>query len=321
MEKNRFVTLPVQEVLNTRYPALRYLAQVDQGGYLMPLRSMMVEGGTESLVLTFDGLLRRTPLARRLRSMLQILEKSYRSPVDTEFTVHIANPADANPEVEITLLQCRPQSHIKEIEARLPLNLLESDIVFSTPRMAPRGRIPGIRFVLFVTPEGYFSLPTQPARAALVQAIGRINKALAGKLFICIGPGRWGTSNPDLGIHIGYGDIYNTRALVEIAGQGIASAPEASFGTHFFQDLVESEIYPLAIYLEDKDVIFNREFFYDTPNSLAEFSPEDTHLADCLRIIEVDCYRAGHHLELVMDDEESGRTVAYLEPDSSKELE
>ena len=315
VEKNHYETLPVQHVLNTRYPVLRYLAQVDQGGYLMPLRSMMVEGGTEQLVLTFDGLLRRTPLAKRLRSMLQILEKNYRSPVDTEFTVRVVNPSDANPEVEITLLQCRPQSHIKEIEARLPLNLMESEIIFSTPRMAPRGRISGIRFVLFVTPEGYFSLPTQSARAALVQAIGRLNKALASKRFICIGPGRWGTSNPDLGIHIGYGDIYNTRALVEITGQGIASAPEASFGTHFFQDLVESEIYPLAIYLEDKDVIFKRDFFYDTPNSLAEFSPEDAHLAECLRIIEVDCFRDGHHLELVMDDEETGRTVAYLEPD------
>jgi hypothetical protein len=256
-----------------------------------------------------------------MRSMLQLLEKSYRSPVDMEFTVHIVNPEEVQPEIKITLLQCRPQSHIKEIEARLPLNLLESDIIFSTPRMAPRGRISGIRFVLFVTPEGYFSLPTQAARAALVQAIGRTNKALAGRNFICIGPGRWGTSNPDLGIHIGYGDIYNTRALVEIAGQGIASAPEASFGTHFFQDLVESEIYPLAIYLEDTDVIFNKDFFYNTPNALPQFNPEDTSLMECLRLIEVDCYRPGYHLELVMDDEENGCSVAYLELDSSpKEL-
>ena len=321
LEKNRFMTMPIHEALSTRYPALRYLAQVDQCGFLMPLRSMMVEGGTAQLVLTFDGLLRRTPLATRMRNMLQLLEKSYRSPVDMEFTVQIVNPADSLPEVEIILLQCRPQSHLKEIEARLPLNLLDSDIIFSTPRMAPRGRISGIRYVLFVTPEGYFSLPTQAVRVALVQAIGRMNKALAGRRFICIGPGRWGTSNPDLGIHIGYGDIYNTRALVEITGQGIASAPEASFGTHFFQDLVESEIYPLAIYLEDEGVVFNNDFFYKTPNALPEFSPEDTSLMECLRLIEVDSYRPGYHLELVMDDEDEGRTVAYLEPDSSsKEL-
>ncbi len=322
LQANRFMTVPITEALNTSYPVVRYLAQVDQGGYLAPLRSMMVEGGTEQLVLTFDGLLRRTPFVDRMRRILQLLEKSYRSPVDTEFTVQIVNPANTRPEVDITLLQCRPQSHIKEIEARLPINLPESDIMFSTPRMAPHGRISGIQYVLFVTPECYFSLPTQADRAALVQAIGRINKALAGRHFICVGPGRWGTSNPDLGIHIGYGDIYNTRALVELAGRGIGSAPEASFGTHFFQDLMESEIYPLAIYLEDEGVVFNRDFFYGTPNALPEFSPEDAGMMECLRLVEVDCYREGYHLELVMDDEEQGRTVAYLEPDSdSKELE
>ncbi|HEX7976672.1 MAG TPA: hypothetical protein VF498_19845, partial [Anaerolineales bacterium] len=131
---------------------------------------------------------------------------------------------------------------------------------------------------------------------------------------ICIGPGRWGTSNPDLGVKIGYSEIYNTRALIELTGQGIGSAPEASFGTHFFQDLVESNIYPLAIYLNDPDVIFRRDFFYETPNCLTMLLPDETGLEDCLRVIEVASYRQFHHLELVMDDEQ-GRAVAYLEPD------
>jgi hypothetical protein len=250
-----------------------------------------------------------------MRKILQLLENSYHSPVDTEFTVRIVNPMDLQPKVEITLLQCRPQSHIREIEARLPQNLPDKDIIFSTPRMAPRGRISNIRYVLFVTPEGYFSLPTQAARAALVQAISRLNKALSRKRFICIGPGRWGTSNPDLGIHIGYGDIYNTRALVELAGEGIGSAPEASFGTHFFQDLVESEIYPLAIYLEDPGVIFSQKFFYHTPNALLDYLPEGSDLVDCLRLIPVAAYQPGYHLELVMDNDTDGRTVAYLAQD------
>jgi len=315
LKENRFETLPIRNVLQARYPVLRYLAQLDQGGYLTPLRSMIMDGGPDQLVLTFDGLLRRTPLAARMRQMLSILEHNYRSPVDTEFTVQVSRPTDPQPEVEITLLQCRPQSHMKEIEARLPMHLLESDVIFSTRRMAPRGRLTDIRYVLFVPSEDYFSLPTRAARASLVQAISHVNLALAGRRFICIGPGRWGTSNPDLGIHIGYGDIYNTRALVEIAGKEIGMAPEASFGTHFFQDLVESEIYPLAIYLEDADVVFNRDFFYDTRNALFDFSPEDAALKGCLRLIEVDSFRPDYHLELVMDDEEEGRTVAYLAPD------
>ena len=315
LEKNRFESVPITDLLEARYPVLRYLVQVDQGGYLTPLRSTILENSAQQLVLTFDGLLGRTNFAAQMRKILQLLESSYHSPVDTEFTARIVNPMDLQPKVEITLLQCRPQSHIREIEARLPQNLPDKDIIFSTPRMAPRGRISTIRYVLFVSPEGYFRLPTQAARAALVQAISHLNKALSGKRFICIGPGRWGTSNPDLGIHIGYGDIYNTRALVELAGAGIGSAPEASFGTHFFQDLVESEIYPLAIYLEDPGVIFNQKFFYKTPNALLDFLPEGADLVDSLRLIPVASYQPGYHLELVMDNDTDGRSVAYLAQD------
>ncbi|HLA97766.1 MAG TPA: PEP/pyruvate-binding domain-containing protein [Anaerolineales bacterium] len=314
MQANTFKTLPISEVLEPRYPVLRYLAQVDQGGYLAPLRSTLMEANIDQLVLTFDELLRRSPLADRMKNMLKVLEKHYHSPVDTEFTVKVVDPEMPQPEIEISLLQCRPQSRLQESEVRLPENIPAENIIFSTPRMAPRGHIPNIRHVLFVTPEGYFSLPGSTARARLVQAISALNAALANKVFICVGPGRWGTSNPDLGIRIGYGDIYNTRALIELAGKGIGAAPEASFGTHFFQDLVESNIYPLAIYLDDEGVIFRREFFYDTPNIVSQFLPEPSDGIECLRLVEVSSYRPNHHLELVMDDEE-GRTVAYLVPD------
>lgn len=310
LQANRFTTLPVANVLHARYPVLRYLAQIDQGGYLAPLRSLLVEDSGE-LILTFDGLLRRTPLAARMRRMLQLLEKHYRSPVDTEFTARIPNPTDTHPNVEITLLQCRPQSHLKEIEARLPKQLNEADIIFATQRMAPRGRLSNIHYVMFITPEGYYSLPSPSARAGLVQAISRLNKALASQAFICVGPGRWGTSNPDLGIHIGYGDIYHTRSLVELAGTGIGPAPEASFGTHFFQDLVESQIYPLAVYLDDENAVFNRAFFYQTPSRTGEFLV-DGKFPQCLRLIKIEDFRPGCHLELVMDDEETSRTAAFL---------
>jgi hypothetical protein len=314
LEENAFKSLPVQEVLSPRNPLLRYLAQIDDNGYLAHLHSMMVEAHPDQLVLTFDGLLSRTSFAVRLRNMLRLLEESYHTPVDTEFTARILNPQALQPEVEITLLQCRPQSHLKESEVRLPQNLQAEDIIFSSPRMAPEGHVSGIRYVLFITPEGYYSLPTQAARAELSTIIGRLNAALAGETFIGMAPGRWGTSNPDLGVRVGYGDIYHTRALVELTGKDIGSAPEASFGTHFFQDLMESAIYPLAIYLQDPGVIFNREFFYNTANHLADFLPDSEAWRESIRIIRVADFRAAHHLELVMDDE-AGLTVAFLEAD------
>jgi hypothetical protein len=314
LEANEFKTLPVEDVLDTRHPVSRYIAQVYQSGYLSPLRMALSGMDKSNLVLTFDELLKRTSLAKRFTRMLNILEEKYQSPVDTEFTIEVLNPNSMQPDVQISLLQCRPQSHLKESEARLPKNLIEADIVFSTPRMAPEGRISGIRYVVFVSPDAYYQMPTAAERSELGRTIGKLNDKLRNETFICVGPGRWGTSNPDLGVKIGYADIYHTRALVELTGAGIGSAPEASFGTHFFQDLVESNIYPLAIYLDDEEAIFNRPFFYETPNHLLDFLPEETVMANVLRLIDVAKYRTDMHIELVMDDE-LGRSVAFLERD------
>lgn len=311
LQDNTFKTLPISEALSPQYPVLRYLAQVDEGGYLVPLRTNLLGEKINQLVLTFDELLRRTPLSGRFRRMLNLLERHYHAPVDTEFTLWINDPASPQPEIEITLLQCRPQSHLKENEARLPQQILAKDIIFSTRRMVPQGRVDGIRYVVFVAPEAYFTLPTETARREIGRAISRLNLALADKTFICVGPGRWGTRNPDLGVFIGYSDVYNTRALIELTGQGIGEAPEPSFGTHFFQDLVEANIYPLAIYLDDADVVFNREFFYKTPNQLKDFLPNETVSPQCLRLIDVNSFASYRRINLVMDDEQ-GRAVAFL---------
>ena len=101
--------------------------------------------------------------------------------------------------------------------------------------------------------------------------------------------------------------------MIEVTGQEIGLTPEPSFGTHFFQDLVEANIYPLAIDLDDEGVVFNRQFFYDTPNHLVDFIPVDEQLSSCLRLIKVSSFRAGHALRLVMDDED-GRAAAFLVP-------
>jgi hypothetical protein len=261
LKDNAYKTLPVAEVLRSRYPALRYIAQIDQDGYLSAPRTNLVR--PESLVITFDELLRRTPFAERMCTALALLEQSYHSPVDTEFVVQVLEPNAARPEVEIALLQCRPQSHIQDADgARLPAEIPSENIVLATRRMVPQGIVKDIHYVLFVSPEGYFNLSTQAERSKLERAIGHLNAALKGQTYIAVGPGRWGTSSPDLGVHIGYADIYNTRALIEVSGSEIGTSPEPSFGTHFFQDLMEAHIYPLAVDLDDGDAVFNRNFFY-----------------------------------------------------------
>ncbi|RME07708.1 MAG: pyruvate, phosphate dikinase, partial [Anaerolineae bacterium] len=315
LAENRFETLPIHRVLNRRYPLLRYIAQIDQGGFLLPIRTNLSAQQMNSVVLTFDGLLQRTSFAAYMRIILSLLEKHYQTPVDMEFAVYLDDPHDLHPDVRIAILQCRPQSHSEEEETHLPEDMAAEDIVFSTRGMIPRGRVRGIRYVVFVSPEGYYALPTASDRAELGRAIGRLNTLLADETFICIGPGRWGTRNPDLGVNIRYSEIYNTRALIELAGGGFDGAPEPSFGTHFFQDLVEARIYPLAIDLDDAQTVFKREFFYQSPNRLAELSPADADLESCLRVIDVAAYRPGHVLELIMDGT-AGQAVALLVPES-----
>jgi hypothetical protein len=232
-----------------------------------------------------------------------------------EFTVQISDPFTQPPVAQISLLQCRPQSLMKETRAgKIPNTLDDEDIIFSTGFMVPRGQVIDIRHVLFVPHEAYYTLGTDQARKNVGGVIGRLNSALPDKSFICVGPGRWGSLNTDLGVYVCYSDICNTAALVEVSGKGIGMAPEPSLGTHFFQDLMEAQIYPLAVNLDEPNAIFKREFFYETPNRLAERIKCDESYSQAIRLIDVADYRPGHHLELAMDDEQ-GLAVAYFTPD------
>jgi hypothetical protein len=314
LESNQFVTLPISEVLDPQSEQLRYIAQLDQDGYLSSIRSTVVEGSLRDLVITMEDFLKRTPFAETMRQILHMLEVRYQAAVDLEFTASLKPGADGTPGLEICILQCRPQSQL-EIAAhvQIPAYIQEEDIIFSTEFMVPEGLITDIQYVLYVPPEAYYSMPTQQLRQDLCRAIGLMNKHLAQDVFICVGPGRWGTSNSDLGVSVNYGDIYNSRALVEVTGAGYGNAPEPSFGTHFFQDLLESQIYPLAIYLDHAETSFNERFFNALPNHLLAFLPDHAALEPYLRVISVNDYRRENRLVLAMDDIK-GKAVAYIKP-------
>ena len=126
-----------------------------------------------------------------------------------------------------------------------------------------------------------------------------------------LGPGRWGSANIDLGVPVSYADIYNANALIELAYSQKGITPEPSYGTHFFQDLVESQIYPLAIYPDQPGDLLNEEFFARSKNQLAVLLPEAADYADCLKVIHAPSERPNTSLEISMDGE---RAVAYFAP-------
>ena len=201
----------------------------------------------------------------------------------------------------------------QEVDVTMPQDLAMDDVVFSTSRMSPQGCVQDIRFVLFIPPETYYKLESPAKRAEIGRVIGKLNNKLEAEIFLCVGPGRWGTTNPDLGVKVGYSDIYNARALVEITGGSIGSAPEASYGTHFFQDLVESNIFPLAVYLDDKTTRLNRDFFYASENQLANYLPEEADKSAQVRVVDVQQYRPGTTIELAMDNRQN-LSIAYFKP-------
>jgi hypothetical protein len=318
MDENRLVSRPVHDVLGADYPQLRFVAEWADDGVLRPPTGLIGPDDLPKLTVTFDGLIRRTPLVPLLTTMLHDLESHYGVPVDVEFTLSVNQIGSGNPAVDMALLQCRPLSQISTTApARLPDDLADEDVIFSTGFMVPQGRVTDIHHVLFVEPAAYQGLSTAAARAAVTSAISQLNNELVPKAFICVGPGRWGSTNPDLGVSVNYADICNAAALVELSGAGIGVAPDASLGTHFFQDLMEAEIYPLAVPLDVAGNGLMRGFFYDTPNVLSTRPGPDLSVGGALRLLDVAAFRPGHHVELVMDSDRN-RAAALLAKDTIK---
>ena len=312
IDDNVFKTVPIDTILSSDFPPLRYFAQQDEDGYLAPIRSIIQATDKTNLVVTFDELIRRTDFAKQIKEVLRILEAYYRLPVDVEFTLHLDELNKRKPRVNFTLLQCRPLSiFLANQQAVLPKNIKKEDTVFTTSFIVPQGVINRVDYVLFIPPSKYFSLETMSQRNLLFRAIGKLNSVMENENFICVGPGRWGSSNSDLGISIDYGDIYNTKALVELTGPGIGPLPEPSLGTHFFQDLLEAHIYPLAVCLDDENTVFNEPFFYESKNCINKFIEIEDEIKDCLHLICVADYKKKHVLRLVMDDEQ-GEAIAYF---------
>ncbi len=310
LKGNEFVTKPVSSVLSPRTESLRYIAQMSSEGYIRSLRSTVLDGSPRDLVLTFEELMKQTDFPKLMQEALQTLELEYSAPVDIEFTAHIRE-LESGPKIEITLIQCRPLSMLASGFNPLPTNVAEEDKLFTASSLVSGGQVSNIRYVVYVPAKPYFAITDTQERYKLERAIGKLNAALEGKAFIAIGPGRWGTSNPGLGVHIDYADIFNAKALIEYSGTGVVDT-EPSLGTHFFQDLLEGQIYPLAI--DAKIDYFNQAFFEDTPNCLNEFLEADEALESRLKLICVAKFREQHHMQLIMDDS-SGLGMGFLEQD------
>jgi hypothetical protein len=311
LEQNILTTVPSESVLGADYQPLRWLVSVDDGETIHPPHSISRSLDPSQLILTFDGILQRGEFVPLMKTVLSRLAAQYEQPVDIEFAVSLTT-GDTKPKLTFHLLQCRPQNRwnteSREIQT-IPTDLASQDKILFCTRMVPQGRVSQIEHIVYVDPEAYYHLDTPDDYAEVAQCIGKLNSALEGRTFILVGPGRWGSSDPIQGVPVTYADIFNTRALVEVASNKNGFSSEPSYGTHFFQDLVESQIYPLAVHPEEPGDHMNLDFIRKSENQITKFIPEQTQASQCIKVIHVPTERPGYHLELIMDGQNA---LGYL---------
>ena len=99
--------------------------------------------------------------------------------------------------------------------------------------------------------------------------------------------------------------------MIEVARQKDGFSPEVSFGTHFFQDLVEADIHYLALYPDEPGNRFNHEFMGQTANVLSKIVPDDAEFENDIHVIHVPAAAQGRKLSIAMDGD-SDEALAYL---------
>jgi len=307
LEKNTFETVPMSDVLELK-PRLAELGLVFsafENGYLRPLLGDNMLGDPADMVITFDRFAEASSYPAFMRWALQALEKAYGCPVDIEYA------CDGK---TFHLLQCRPQTMPpQELEVKLPQGVPPQRRIFTANRDIMSASVHDVEYVVLIDPRDYNRLDTADQRRETARIVHRLNRELKGRKFILMGPGRWGSKDMRLGIRISYSDINNTSMLIEIARQKGDYLPEVSFGSHFFQDLVESKIRYLALYPDEQDIVFNDEFLRGRQNSLIELLPEAGDFQEVVRVIHVPEASDGALLNIDMDGD-SQQAMAWLPP-------
>ena len=314
LEANAFETVDSLELLRycgANYPQIRHFVSIIEHDRIEQLVGPVPDFGTRDVVFSFEGLIRKTPFVARIRELLTLLQAKLGTPVDIEF---------AYDGEDFYLLQCRPQSYSGDaVPVAIPQNLPLDKVIFSANRFVSNGKVPEITHIVYVDLEGYSQLSDQAAMRDVGRAVGRLNKLLPKRQFILIGPGRWGSRGDiKLGVPVTYSEINNTAMLIEVARQRGNYLPDLSFGTHFFQDLVEASIRYLPLYPDDPQTAFKEEFLHRSRSVLEELLPEFAHLSDTLRVIDVPKETGGLILRVLMNAE-LDQAVAYLSPPRQRE--
>jgi len=245
--------IPVKDVNNDS--SLKHLMSVYDYESDM-LRDGLNYKGKGKKVLTFAGVLQHKsfPLAEILSDMLEIGQKEMNLPIEIEFAVNL-NDLKEQPHV-FNLLQIRP---IVESDQDSDIEIDEVDpektIVCSKTALG-NGKFPGIYDLVYIKPESF-----DPARSnEIALKMEELNASFREDQinYVLIGPGRWGSSDPWLGIPVKWSQISEARVIIESGLENYRIDP--SQGTHFFQNLTSFRVGYMTINPFINDGFYNTEY-------------------------------------------------------------
>jgi hypothetical protein len=296
-------TIPVADLFRTiRFPDLYYVVSVDDDGHLSAPLFKKDEINTARACVTLDNVLSKTPAPALMKRILNHLEQAHGRPVEVEF---------AWDNGILYLLQCRALAASRLVEkVTVPKGIDSAKILFTCSNVLFSSVVRNIEYVVYIDPRAYAAISTFAERIALGRTVGRINRLLEDKVYALFGPGRWGTNDVNMGVKVSYEDINRSRVLAEIAIREAGVVPEPSFGTHFFNDLVEANIVPLAIDPDSPGTVFREEFFRQCPNALLSLDPK-LQKDGIVRVIHVPSCARGQYLQVYLDTEEQ-KGVGFL---------
>jgi pyruvate, water dikinase len=124
--------------------------------------------------------------------------------------------------------------------------------------------------------------------ARIIGKITHLKDLVERPTILLIGPGRWATTTPSLGVPVSFSEINTVSVLCEIVTMHEGLVPEASLGTHFFNDLVESDMLYCAIYPLRDDNVLDREFFAQAENRLVSLLPDAGPFSSAIKVIDGD---------------------------------
>ena len=191
----------------------------------------LTPGGTGAgrRVVTFSNILEYDafPLARVISDLLRIGSRGMGRPVELEYAMDIREG-----KAYFYLLQIRPIVDVSEETELTPDDLSRPALISSTSVLG-NGMVEDVHYILYVRSDRFDALRSRD----LAAEIGNINEQLTarGESYVLVGPGRWGSSDPALGIPVKWSHISGAKAVVECGLEDFRV--DASEGTHFFQNL------------------------------------------------------------------------------------